>query len=108
MIRDLLTPEAQTSPYVWAAVLLAHFGIGAMLWLAVGLPAIGVYAAFEALQAVVARRALWWDSVLDWCGVVLGALMMGWAVSGAYGAALACAAACLCIAAVGYRARSGE
>ena len=31
MLRNLLTPEAHRDPYVWAAVFVAHFGIGAMI-----------------------------------------------------------------------------
>lgn len=106
MIRELLTPEAPSSPYIWSAVLLAHFAIGAMLWLLVGWWAVAIYAGFEVLQALVSRRAIVWDSILDWCAVVLGALVMGFAVGGGFALASACAGACLCIAVVGWASRS--
>lgn len=106
ILRNLLTAEAQRDPYVWAAVLLAHFALGTMLWLVLGLWAVATYAAFEALQACYSGAALWWDSVLDWCGVALGVAfaVFLWGHNG--GEAAACAVAILCIAAVGHTARS--
>ena len=81
MIRDLLTAEAQRDPYVWAAVLVAHAGIGVALWVLTGsLVAVGgIYAGFELVQALTSRRALIWDSLLDWSAVSLGAVL-GWAL----------------------------
>lgn len=81
MIRDLLTAESQRDPYVWAAVLVAHAGIGVALWVITGslVAAGGLYAGFELVQAVTSRRALWWDSLLDWSAVSLGAVL-GWAL----------------------------
>lgn len=98
MIRNLLSAEAHRDPYVWSAVLLAHFAVGAMMWPAAGVLAVVVYAAFEALQAAVSRR-LWWDSILDWCGVALGCAFV------AYDSNLLAAASALTIAATGYATR---
>ena len=98
MFRNLLYADAHRDPYVWAAVLLAHFAIGAMLWPMAGPLAVAVYAAFELLQASLSRR-LWWDSVLDWCGVALGCAFM------AYDGSLLAAASALTIAATGYATR---
>lgn len=77
MIRDLLTPEAHRDPYVWAAVLVAHAGIGVALWAFIGglLTIAMLYAGFEICQMLVNRRAFYWDSVLDWCGIMLGACL---------------------------------
>ena len=73
MIRDLLTPEAHADSYTWAAVLLAHAWIGhtSALFLPVWAVAVA-YAAFEVFH--ISRGGNRWDSVLDWCGVVLGAM----------------------------------
>ena len=98
MIRNLLSSEAHRDPYVWAAVLMAHFAIGSMLWPVAGVWAVAVYAAFEGLQAAMSRR-LWWDSVLDWCGVALGCAFV------AYDSSLLAAASALTIAATGYATR---
>lgn len=88
MIRDLLTAEAQRDSYTWMAVLLAHFAIGSDLWVLFrgwgdceGVIATAVaYAAFERLQGYIGGRMLYWDSLLDWVGVTLGAVaeMMLW------------------------------
>ncbi|WP_090735709.1 hypothetical protein [Paracoccus homiensis] len=70
------------------AVLLAHFAIGVALWMlcrgwgdmnAVAAAGI-VYALFERVQGYIGDRSLYWDSVLDWTGVMLGsvAAMMIW------------------------------
>ena len=85
MIADLLTPEAQADAYVWAAVLVAHAGIGAALWVLVAgwfqRPWFGafmasvLYLGFETVQGLVAGRLLIWDSLLDWSAVTLGALL---------------------------------
>lgn len=87
MIRDLLTAEAQRDPYVWAAVLVAHAGIGVALWSIMGhlLAVALLYGAFEIVQAMSSARPLWWDSILDCCGVMLGA-MLGWSLSMGNGA----------------------
>ena len=86
MIRELLTPEAQTDAYVWAAVLVAHAGIGVAVlvllasgpvrhpWIAAGLASLA-YAALEALQAILSGTLLLWDSALDWSAVTLGAVL---------------------------------
>lgn len=106
MIRSLLTPEAHRDPYVWAAVLMAHFAIGAILWLLIGWWVALVYAAFEGAQAASARL-LAWDSVLDWCGVMLGAAFVWQVAQGDPWMAMAAAVSALCIAAVGWGARNG-
>ena len=106
MIRNLLTAEAHRDPYVWAAVLLAHFAIGAMLWLMLGLWAAAVYATFELLQAYCCGSTLWWDSLLDWCGVALGVKFTAAAWNHDTTAAGLCALAAINIAVVGYLARS--
>lgn len=105
MIRSLLTPEAHRDPYVWAAVLMAHFAIGAILWLLIGWWVALAYAAFEGAQAVRARL-LAWDSVLDWTGVMLGAAFVGQIKAGGDLMAMAAAVSALCIAAVGWASRS--
>lgn len=98
MIRNLLSAEAHRDPYVWAAVLLAHFAIGCMLWPWVGLAGVVIYAAFEIIQASVSRR-LWWDSVLDWCAVALGTAFI------AYDFYWLAGLSALTIAATGYLSR---
>lgn len=104
MIRSLLTPDAHHDPYVWAAVLLAHFAIGAMLWLLVGWWVLPIYAAFEIVQAVRVRLMAW-DSVLDWVGVILGAAFV-WQVAAANDLmVMAATVSALCIAAVGWATR---
>jgi hypothetical protein len=85
MIQDLLTPEAQSAPYLWAAVMVAHAGIGVALWvmlyrsarqpMANAFLAMIVYAAFEALQAIIANTFLLWDSLLDWSAFSLGTVL---------------------------------
>lgn len=105
MIRELLTPDAQDDPYVWSAVLIAHAGVGCAGWVFIGWWAIIAYVAFEIAQAVAARRALWWDSVLDICGFTLGAVLMlgGWSHNIALAAAAVAAIAI--ISAAGAMAR---
>ncbi|MTH61217.1 hypothetical protein [Paracoccus litorisediminis] len=88
---DLLTPVSQKSPYQWVTVLLSHMAIGIALFvwllpiafwiapdharlLAVWLAGSG-YMLFERFQGWKAGRMLWWDSVLDWCGVCNGTLI---------------------------------
>ena len=104
-MRDLLTPEAQRDPYVWSAVLIAHAGLGVAGWAMVGWWAVLVYGAFEAAQALAARRLLFWDSVLDACGFACGALLAAsiWAHDGWLSAAAI--VACACIAFAGALAR---
>ena len=43
------------------------------------LPFFIVVAGFELVQALTSRRALIWDSLLDWSAVSLGAVL-GWAL----------------------------
>lgn len=105
MIRNLLTAEAHRDPYVWAAVLLAHFAIGCILWAALGLWAVAVYAAFELVQGVISQAA-WWDSVLDWCAVALGVTFASFLWGRDAYLAAGCAMAALIIAACGYASRS--
>lgn len=106
MIRALLTPDAHRDPYVWAAVLLAHFAIGAMLWPLVGWWVALIYTAFEVAQAARVRL-LAWDSVLDWVGVMLGASFVWQIAAGDPLMAMAAAVSALSIAAVGWGARHG-
>ncbi len=106
MIRSLLTPDAHRDPYVWAAVLMAHFAIGAILWPLVGWWVVFLYAAVELAQAVNARL-LAWDAVLDWCGVMLGAAFVWQIAAGDPLMAMAAAVSALSIAAVGWGARNG-
>lgn len=105
MIRSLLTPDAHRDPYVWSAVLMAHFAIGAILWPLVGWWVVFLYAAIELAQAVNVRL-LAWDSVLDWTGVMLGAAFVWQVAAGDYWMATAAAVSALCIAAVGWASRS--
>lgn len=88
MIRDLFEAEAHRDAYTWMAVLLAHFAIGGALWMLCSgwgdcegvIAAAVAYAAFERLQGYIGGRFLAWDSLLDWCGVMLGAvaMLMAW------------------------------
>ena len=98
MIRDLMTPEAQEDPYVWSAVLLAHSVIGVAGWSILGWWAVAVYIAFEAVQAIISIRALWWDSVLDACGFACGALLASsvWAHDLAMAGTAVLVCACIC------------
>lgn len=105
MIRDLLTPEAHRDPYVWAAVLLAHFTIGAALWVVAGWWAALAYAGFELAQGG-RSRLLAWDSLLDWCGVTLGVAFASHLAHGDRRHALAAVVAVFIIAAVGYAIRA--
>lgn len=86
------TPEAQSDPYAWAAVLMGHWAIGAGLTaLVIALSpfparraAIAVSLAYligwEGGQLLAAAlhgsvtRALIWDGLLDWTAVTLGAI----------------------------------
>lgn len=82
MIGELLTPEAQASAYVWAAVLLAHAAIGVALYAALvgaarrplALVAL-IYAGWEALQAAVSGTLLVLDSAVDLAAVMIGATL---------------------------------
>lgn len=103
---DLITemfwaPEAHADAYAWAAVLLAHATIGAML---VAMAARGslLWPRNPVLAVAVAYGLLWeggqlllagadlTDSVLDWVAVVLGAAaaMAAWRGKGRRVAAL--------------------
>ena len=107
MLRNLLTPEAHKDPYVWAAVFVAHFGIGVMILIVSETLLSGIraehfdviplafgavfsaavlagiaYAAFVAIQAVISRSRLIWDSVLDWTGVMIGAAAVNYLMAG--------------------------
>ncbi|AGT09461.1 hypothetical protein [Paracoccus aminophilus] len=112
MIRELLTPEDHADPYAWAAVFVAHAAIGVALWaLLAGLtrrPLLWaglLYAAFEALQATVAGELLFWDSALDWTGVMLGAALASSLWAQRLGRASAAIIAALAIAVAGWRKR---
>lgn len=84
-IGDLFaTPEAQADAYIWAAVALAHAGIGAVLVaLAACLPllrrhpvlavSLGYGLFWEGGQLLLAGGGLA-DGVLDWVAVTLGAI----------------------------------
>lgn len=106
MIRSILNPEAQSDPYVWSAVLLAHAAIGAAGWAALSWWSVAVYLAFEVYQALTARRLYAWDTVLDGCGFTCGAVLACglWTHSTPViaGAALCCGS----IAAAGWSARA--
>ncbi|SIT74799.1 hypothetical protein [Pontibaca methylaminivorans] len=93
MLRDLLTPEDHADPYIWAAVFAAHAWVGAALVIVLGdiHLALTGYLLFEVLQAVVSRRLIVLDSVLDWLAVVLGAAMI-WTEAGRWIVALICVA----------------
>lgn len=108
MIRELLTPEAQPDPYVWAAVLLAHAVLGVAAWALIGWWAVVIYAAFEFVQAVAARCMLWWDSVLDTCGFTCGALLAAALWARSLTVAAAAILICGCIALAGICARSSS
>lgn len=99
MIADLFVPEAQADPYVWSAVLLAHFAIGVCLRLFGMKPWIVAfgYAAFEVIQAAVSGAVLPVDSLLDWTAVMIG--------STAKGPLSALAIACVVAAGAATRAR---
>ncbi|HRM75757.1 MAG TPA: hypothetical protein PLI13_13790 [Paracoccus sp. (in: a-proteobacteria)] len=82
LIGELLIPEAQPDPYVWAAVLLAHAAIGAALYAAL----VGVtrrplmlvaliYAGWEVLQAAASGALLVLDSAVDLSAVMIGAVL---------------------------------
>ena len=85
MILDLLTPESHENAYIWAAVMLAHAAIGAAMWAVMlridrrpgiaAFLAMILYGMFEAFQAMVSGVFLFWDSLLDWCAVGLGATL---------------------------------
>lgn len=77
------TPEAQSDPYAWAAVLLAHAALGAAL---VGLAACLPFLRRRPVLMVVLAYGLLWeggqlllaggglaDGLLDWAAVTLGA-----------------------------------
>lgn len=84
-LRSLLTAEAHSDPYVWAAVALAHAMIGASLMIFAGLlaaalmgdPVAGLvlvaagYAVWEVMQTLGGGGVL--DAGLDWLMVMLGA-----------------------------------
>ena len=98
MIRDLMSPESHDNPYVWSAVLLAHAALGVAGWAIIGWWAVMVYLAFELVQAITARGALWWDSVLDACGFICGALLASsmWARDLPMAATAILVCACIC------------
>ena len=105
MIRDLLTPETQADPYVWAAVLAGHAWLGVAGWLIGGWWSVPVYLLFEAVQALAARRLLIWDSVLDACGFCCGALTAAFLWQHSAGLALQTVAACAAVAVTGVGVR---
>ena len=80
-VIELLTqPEAQTSAHYWSSVLLAHTFLGVALvllftFLKAKHPVIAVsivYALFELSHVAQGGEVL--DSMVDWAGVVSGAL----------------------------------
>ena len=85
LLRDMFwAPEAQNDPYAWAAVLLAHAALGAVLVaMAACLPglrrrpvlavAFGYGLLWEGGQWLLAGGGLA-DGVVDWAAVTLGAL----------------------------------
>ena len=118
MIRELLTPEAQADAYVWAAVLLAHAGIGVALWVlcmaytghmrgSAVLSAL-LYAVFELVQADISGSLLIWDSLLDWSAVTLGAVLAAGLWGGSLRPARAAVLALGIIAAAGAWVRRGR
>lgn len=118
MMAGLLVPEAQADAYTWAAVLVAHAGIGAALrvvlaglirsaWTAVVL-APATYAAFETVQAAASGRSLIWDSLLDWSAVTRGAALAAGLYRGSLRTARAVVLAVGMIAAAGAWVRRGR
>ena len=132
MLRNLLTPEAHRDPYVWAAVFVAHFGIGAMILIVAETLLSGIraehfdviqiafgavfsaavlagiaYAAFEAIQAVISRSRLSWDSLLDWTGVMIGAAAVNYLMVGQAIPAIVLVISALIIAIIGADRRTG-
>lgn len=85
---DLLVGESQAAPHYWASVLLAHAMIGVALMFLAGIVAAAlfgdaaaglvlvacVYAAWEIAQFVQGGVSVA-DGVLDWCAVMLGAVV---------------------------------
>lgn len=101
LLREMFrAPEAQSDAYAWAAVLLAHAALGAVLVAlascAPGLrrhPVLAVALAYgliwEGGQLLLAGAGLA-DSALDWAAVTLGAMAgraawsrQGWRLAGA-------------------------
>lgn len=95
LLRDMfLTPEAQRDAYGWAAVLLAHTALGALLTAVLGLARIGMIQA--AALAVAAYGLLWEggqillagaaarDSLVDAAAFTFGAALLAaaWARAG--------------------------
>ncbi len=112
LIDELLTPEAQPDPYVWAAVLLAHAAIGAALYAAlVGVvrrPLVLValiYAVWEAAQAAVSGTLLIMDSIVDLAAVMIGAVLALGLWHRRAGVARIATLAAAVIAIIGYRRR---
>lgn len=85
-LRDLLIAEDHASPYVWAAVALAHAMIGVALMIFASILAAALFGdAAAGLIVVASGYAIWelvqivrgggvLDSGLDWLFVVLGAV----------------------------------
>lgn len=81
------TPEAQADAYAWAAVFLAHAMIGAVL-AAILTAVLGVRARLAAGAVSVLYGIIWeggqflragggfWDGMLDWTAVTLGAALI--------------------------------
>ena len=87
LIRSMFsTPEAQADAYTWAAVLLAHAMIGAMLtailaalngdrgWRAAAIVSTLYGLIWEGGQLLLSGSEIW-DSVLDWVAVSCGAAL---------------------------------
>lgn len=77
MLRDLFTAENQVNPHHWLTTLLAHTVVGICLWLLFGQLGIFLYLVFELVQALVSRRQLVWDIILDSWAVWMGIEIAG-------------------------------
>lgn len=97
---SILTPEAHRDPYIWGAVLLAHFAIGDMGWQYIGWWIVPAYLVlWEGGNMILSKSRLYADSILDWDAVALGACV----AAGLH--AKAAVAAMLAVLAVGYWVR---
>ena len=65
------------------------------------------YAAFEAIQAVISRSRLIWDSLLDWTGVMIGAAAVNYLMVGQAIPAIVLVISALIIAIIGADRRTG-
>lgn len=113
LIRSMFsTPEAQADAYTWAAVLLAHAMIGAMLtailaalngdrgWRAAAIVSTLYGLIWEGGQLLLSGSEIW-DSVLDWVAVSCGATLCAAIWLHRRGIAAAVAGALLLILSIG-------